>query len=83
MKFEATAIKMQSLCKAEAHRALELLENYYSRLDEAEEKELKAAIGGFLIWEFCPQDGAMKYQFQSAVIDVMICFTTILKKSNC
>jgi len=35
---------MQSLCKAEAHRALELLENYYSRLDDAEEKELKAAI---------------------------------------
>ena len=36
--------KMQSLCKAEAHRALELLENYYTRLDDAEEKELKAAI---------------------------------------
>ena len=35
---------MQSLCKAEAHRALELLENYYTRLDDAEEKELKAAI---------------------------------------
>ncbi len=32
------------VCKAEAHRALELLEDYYSRLDEAEEKELKAAI---------------------------------------
>ena len=31
--------KMQSLCKAEAHRALELLENYYTRLDDAEEKE--------------------------------------------
>ncbi len=32
------------VCKAEAHRALELLEDYYARLDEAEEKELKAAI---------------------------------------
>jgi len=32
------------LCKAEAHRALELLEDYYSRLDDTEEKELKAAI---------------------------------------
>eukprot|EP00096_Caligus_rogercresseyi_P009784 TRINITY_DN3389_c0_g1_i1.p1 TRINITY_DN3389_c0_g1~~TRINITY_DN3389_c0_g1_i1.p1 ORF type:complete len:828 (+),score=289.30 TRINITY_DN3389_c0_g1_i1:233-2716(+) len=32
------------VCKAEAHRALELLEDYYSRLDEAKEKELKAAI---------------------------------------
>jgi len=32
------------VCKAEAHRALELLEDYYSRLDESEEKELKAAI---------------------------------------
>ena len=32
------------VCKAEAHRALELLEDYYSRLDDAEEKELKAAI---------------------------------------
>ena len=27
------------VCKAEAHRALELLEDYYARLDEAEEKE--------------------------------------------
>ena len=32
------------VCKAEAHRALELLEDYYSRLDDSEEKELKAAI---------------------------------------
>ena len=32
------------VCKAEAHRALELLEDYYSRLDESDEKELKAAI---------------------------------------
>ena len=32
------------VCKAEAHRALELLEDYYSRLDDTEEKELKAAI---------------------------------------
>lgn len=32
------------VCKAEAHRALELLEDYYSRLDDNEEKELKAAI---------------------------------------
>ncbi|CAB4065528.1 DLG1 [Lepeophtheirus salmonis] len=32
------------VCKAEAHRALELLEDYYSRLDETKEKELKAAI---------------------------------------
>ena len=32
------------VCKAEAHRALELLEDYYARLDEAEEKELKVAI---------------------------------------
>lgn len=32
------------VCKAEAHRALELLEDYYSRLDDVEEKELKAAI---------------------------------------
>ncbi len=32
------------VCKAEAHRALELLEDYYARLDETEEKELKAAI---------------------------------------
>ena len=27
------------VCKAEAHRALELLEDYYSRLDDSEEKE--------------------------------------------
>ena len=32
------------VCKAEAHRALELLEDYYARLDENEEKELKVAI---------------------------------------
>jgi len=32
------------VCKAEAHRALELLEDYYSRLDDSDEKELKAAI---------------------------------------
>ena len=32
------------VCKAEAHRALELLEDYYARLDDVEEKELKAAI---------------------------------------
>ncbi len=32
------------VCKAEAHRALELLEDYYARLDEVEEKELKTAI---------------------------------------
>ena len=32
------------VCKAEAHRALDLLEDYYSRLDDTEEKELKAAI---------------------------------------
>ena len=32
------------MCKAEAHRALELLEDYYARLDENEEKELKVAI---------------------------------------
>jgi len=32
------------VCKAEAHRALELLEDYYSRLDEADERELKVAI---------------------------------------
>lgn len=32
------------VCKAEAHRALELLEDYYSRLDDTDEKELKAAI---------------------------------------
>ena len=32
------------VCKAEAHRALELLEDYYSRLDDSEDKELKAAI---------------------------------------
>ena len=34
------------VCKAEAHRALELLEDYYARLeaDNAEEKQLKAAI---------------------------------------
>jgi disks large protein 1 len=30
--------------KAEAHRALELLEDYYSRLSEDEEKQLRAAI---------------------------------------
>jgi len=30
--------------KAEAHRALELLEDYYSRLSEEEEKQLRAAI---------------------------------------
>ena len=29
------------MCKAEAHRALELLEDYYSRLDDSDEKELK------------------------------------------
>ena len=32
------------VCKAEAHRALELLEDYYSRLDDGDDKELKAAI---------------------------------------
>ena len=32
------------VCKAEAHRALELLEDYYSRLDADEEKQLRAAI---------------------------------------
>ena len=32
------------VCKAEAHRALELLEDYYSRLAEDEEKQLRAAI---------------------------------------
>jgi len=32
------------VCKAEAHRALELLEDYYSRLDDVEERELKVAI---------------------------------------
>ena len=32
------------VCKAEAHRALELLEDYYARLGENEEKELKVAI---------------------------------------
>jgi len=32
------------VCKAEAHRALELLEDYYTRLDENEERELKVAI---------------------------------------
>ena len=32
------------VCKAEAHRALELLEDYYSRLDEVEERELNVAI---------------------------------------
>ena len=32
------------MCKAEAHRALELLEDYYSRLDDGDDKELKAAI---------------------------------------
>ncbi|TRY61118.1 hypothetical protein TCAL_04208 [Tigriopus californicus] len=32
------------VCKAEAHRALELLEDYYARLDETDEKELKSAI---------------------------------------
>ena len=32
------------VCKAEAHRALELLEDYYARLDDSDEKELKAAI---------------------------------------
>ena len=32
------------VCKAEAHRALKLLEDYYWRLDDSEEKELKAAI---------------------------------------
>ncbi len=43
MKFEKIPTTMP-VCKAEAHRALELLEDYYSRLDENEEKELKAAI---------------------------------------
>jgi len=32
------------VCKAEAHRALELLEDYYSRLAEDEERQLRAAI---------------------------------------
>ena len=32
------------VCKAEAHRALELLEDYYTRLDADEEKQLRAAI---------------------------------------
>ena len=32
------------VCKAEAHRALELLEDYYSRLDDVDERELKVAI---------------------------------------
>lgn len=32
------------VCKAEAHRALELLEDYYARLDDTEERELKIAI---------------------------------------
>jgi hypothetical protein len=43
VKFEEILTRMP-VCKAEAHRALELLEDYYSRLDDAEEKELKAAI---------------------------------------
>ena len=41
--FERKELKMP-VCKAEAHRALELLEDYYSRLDDSDEKELKAAI---------------------------------------
>ena len=33
------------VCKAEAHRALELLEDYYTRLDaETDERQLRAAI---------------------------------------
>ena len=32
------------VCKAEAHRALELLEDYYTRLDADDEKQLRAAI---------------------------------------
>ena len=42
MKFDQ--VVAMPVCKAEAHRALELLEDYYSRLDDNEEKELKAAI---------------------------------------
>ena len=42
MKFDQ--VIAMPVCKAEAHRALELLEDYYSRLDDNEEKELKAAI---------------------------------------
>jgi len=32
------------VCKAEAHRALELLEDYYSRLGDSDDKQLRAAI---------------------------------------
>ena len=32
------------VCKAEAHRALELLEDYYTRLDTEDERQLRAAI---------------------------------------
>ena len=32
------------VCKAEAHRALELLEDYYTRLDTDDERQLRAAI---------------------------------------
>ncbi len=39
------------VCKAEAHRALELLEDYYTRLDEVEERELKLAIERVRLFE--------------------------------
>ena len=44
VKIKTDTLSNMPVCKAEAHRALELLEDYYSRLDDSEEKELKAAI---------------------------------------
>ena len=38
-------VSIMPVCKAEAHRALELLEDYYSRLDDSEEKELSPSLG--------------------------------------
>jgi 2-oxo-4-hydroxy-4-carboxy--5-ureidoimidazoline (OHCU) decarboxylase len=38
------ALAIMPVCKAEAHRALELLEDYYERLDDDSERELKVAI---------------------------------------
>jgi disks large protein 1 len=53
------------VCKAEAHRALELLEDYYSRLDDVEERELKVAIERVI--------KIFKSRLFQALLDIQVC----------